>query len=223
MLPQQEAQAILQRYFTIMASVNQAQAVLVAVSKSQSHEAMAVLAKAGHKHFGENYWQEAQEKMLMLRDFPIIWHFIGRIQHNKVESIAQHFDWVHSVDSAELINAMSIARATVGSPLKVCLQVNISQEPKKGGVNPQNMLELADKVAAEPQLSLRGLMAIPDVNGAREKDFAVMHKLWIDLKQKHASVDTLSLGMSADYLQALEAGATMVRIGQGIFGARDRN
>ncbi|HEY1036537.1 MAG TPA: YggS family pyridoxal phosphate-dependent enzyme [Pseudoxanthomonas sp.] len=197
--------------------------VLLAVSKLQPASAVAELARAGQRAFGENYVQEAQAKIGELGDMGLEWHLIGHLQSNKAELAAQLFDWVQTVDRHKLVGALSRYRPSGRAPLNVLVQVNIDDEDSKHGCRPDEVAALADAIAAEPRLRLRGLMAIPAPHRdtARRIDaFRRMQALQDQLATKHPGVDTLSMGMSEDYALAVAHGATMVRIGTALFGAR---
>lgn len=196
---------------------------LLAVSKLQPASAVAELARAGQRAFGENYVQEAQAKIGELADMGLEWHLIGHLQSNKAELAAQLFDWVQTVDRHKLVGALSRYRPSGRAPLNVLVQVNIDDEDSKHGCGPDEVAALADAIAAEPRLRLRGLMAIPapHPDTARRIDaFRRMQALQDQLAAKHPGVDTLSMGMSEDYALAVAHGATMVRIGTALFGAR---
>ena len=196
---------------------------LLAVSKLQPASAVAELARAGQRAFGENYVQEAQAKIGELAGMDLEWHLIGHLQSNKAELAAQLFDWVQTVDRHKLIGALSRYRPADRAPLNVLVQVNIDDEASKHGCRPDEVAGLAEAIAAEPRLRLRGLMAIPapHPDTARRIDaFRRMQALQDQLAAKHPGVDTLSMGMSEDYALAVAHGATMVRIGTALFGAR---
>lgn len=197
---------------------------LLAVSKTFPPTAVRLAHAAGQTAFGENYVQEALEKMDALRDLPLEWHFIGPIQSNKTRDIAARFDWVHSVDRHKIAARLSAQRPATLPPLNVCLQVNISGEASKSGVEPAALPELAAAVAPLPGLKLRGLMAIPapsDDPAAQRQSFARLRELLQDLKLRGLALDTLSMGMSHDFPAAIAEGATIVRIGSAIFGQRN--
>ena len=204
--------------------VNQnGEVMLLAVSKAQSAEKLREAWDAGQTRFGENYLQEALYKKAELADLKIEWHFIGPIQSNKTQLIAQHFSWVHGVDRLKIAQRLNDARSADLPPLEICLQVNISGEDSKSGVAPNELLELAETVSALPKLTLRGLMTIPeptDDETVQRQQFKQMRVLLNDLKKEGVVLDTLSMGMSSDYKIAIEEGATSVRIGSAIFGAR---
>jgi len=196
---------------------------LLAVSKLHPASAVAELARAGQRAFGENYVQEAQAKIGELGGMGLEWHLIGHLQSNKAELAAQCFDWVQTVDRHKLIGALSRYRPSDRAPLNVLVQVNIDDEASKHGCHPGEVAALVDAIAAEPRLRLRGLMAIPAPHaeaGRRIEAFRRMQALQEALAAKHPGVDTLSMGMSDDYTLAIAHGATMVRIGTALFGAR---
>ncbi len=196
---------------------------LLAVSKTFPADAVREAYRCGQSAFGENYLQEALEKIEALQDLPIEWHFIGPIQSNKTRAIAENFDWVHSVDRLKIAERLSDQRPPHLPPLNVCLQVNVSGEESKSGAVPGEVVELAQKIARLPRLKLRGLMAIPaPAAGAPQRaPFAQMRSLLVQLNAAGLALDTLSMGMSDDYEAAIQEGATIVRIGSAIFGARD--
>jgi PLP dependent protein len=196
---------------------------LVAVSKLQPAAAIRSLVALGQRHFGENYVQEALAKQRELDLANLQWHLIGPLQSNKCRDVARHFDWVQTVDRAKLVPLLARERPPERAPLNVLIQVNISDETSKSGCASNEVAALADLVVVEPRLRLRGLMAIPapwpDPN-RRRQDFAAMHALFLEFRAQHAQVDTLSMGMSDDFALAIGEGATMVRIGSALFGAR---
>jgi pyridoxal phosphate enzyme (YggS family) len=202
---------------------------LVAVSKTFPAEAVIAAAAGGQADFGENYVQEAIAKIARVRELaPLLalrWHFIGPIQSNKTRDIAEHFDWVQSVDRLKVAQRLSQQRPAGCEPLNVLLQVNISGEASKSGLAPEDVAALASAVAALPNLALRGLMAIPEpaAGGAPPaQSLRAMKHLFDELRQQHPQCDTLSLGMTADLEAAVAAGSTMVRVGTAIFGERER-
>jgi pyridoxal phosphate enzyme (YggS family) len=198
---------------------------LLAVSKTFGPDAVREAHAAGQRAFGENYIQEAVEKIALLADLPLEWHCIGPIQSNKTRLVAQHFDWAHSVDRLKVAQRLSEQRPSGKPPLQVCLQVNIDGGPTKAGVAPQDVLALAREVALLPNLRLRGLMTIPEpVEGASAQQ-AVHERaaaLFRELCVSGLALDTLSMGMTADLEAAIAAGSTMVRVGTAIFGGRPR-
>lgn len=201
---------------------------LLAVSKTFGADAVIDAAGGGQQAFGENYLQEALDKMATVRaqrsDLQLEWHFIGPIQSNKTRAIAEHFDWVHSVDRQKIAQRLSDQRPAHLPPLNVCLQVNVSGEASKSGVPPEEVAAVAKAIAAMPRLRLRGLMAIPEPedDAARQRaPFKKMHELFTQLQNDGLQLDTLSMGMSADMPAAIAEGATIVRIGSAIFGTRN--
>ena len=196
---------------------------ILAVAKTKPAEAVARLADAGQLAFGENYVQEAVGKIRALAGRGLEWHLIGHLQSNKAREAAQYFDWVQTVDRPKLVAALAAHRPPELNPLNVLIQVNPDAEEGKGGCTPGQVPELAAAIAGQPRLRLRGLMAIPEpLPGLddRREAFALMAKLYASLQSQFRGVDTLSMGMSADYPLAIAEGATMVRIGTALFGAR---
>lgn len=196
---------------------------LIAASKKQSPEKIQAAFQAGVSAFGENYLQEALKKMGALATLPIEWHFIGRIQHNKIKKIAEHFDWVQSVADIDTAVRLNKARPMLLPPLNICIEVNISHEKTKAGIAINHVIELADTCRALKHLRLRGLMSIP----AKSLDFDLnrkaFHKLQVIanvLRDHGISIDTLSMGMSSDFEAAIAEGSTMIRIGEMLFGKR---
>ncbi|HEV7815316.1 MAG TPA: YggS family pyridoxal phosphate-dependent enzyme [Janthinobacterium sp.] len=201
---------------------------LLAVSKTFSHEAVLEAVRAGQTAFGENYLQEALDKIAALAarlpETPLEWHFIGPIQSNKTRPIAEHFSWVHTVEREKIALRLSEQRPDGLAPLNICLQVNISGEASKSGAAPAALAELAHQVAALPKLRLRGLMAIPEPAAGFDQQrsaFRRLRRLYEALRADGLALDTLSMGMSADMRAAIVEGATIVRVGSAIFGARD--
>ncbi|MCP3750053.1 YggS family pyridoxal phosphate-dependent enzyme [Pseudomonas sp. SBB6] len=194
---------------------------LLAVSKTKPAAAVREAFAAGVRDVGENYLQEALNKQGELTDLPLTWHFIGPIQSNKTRAIAEHFDWVHSVDRLKIAQRLSEQRPDHLAALNICLQVNVSGEASKSGCTPEELPALASTIAALPRLRLRGLMAIPeptDDEAAQQAAFARVRQLQASLG---LDLDTLSMGMSHDLEAAIAQGATWVRIGTALFGARD--
>lgn len=194
---------------------------LLAVSKTHPASAVAALAAAGQRDFGENYLQEALDKMTELAALDLEWHFIGPIQTNKTRSIAERFAWVHSVDRLKIAERLSAQRPDDLPPLNICLEVNIDREPSKHGFDENELADVAQAIATLPRLRLRGLMAIP----APATDFATQRQPFARLRQwaerlHIAGLDTLSMGMSDDLEAAIAEGATLVRIGTALFGLR---
>ena len=196
---------------------------LLAVSKTWPASDVRCAAACGQRAFGENYAQEALEKILATADLPLEWHFIGPLQSNKTRLIAEHFAWVHSVDRLKIAERLSAQRPPSLPPLQVCIQVNVSGEASKSGCAPDAARELCLAVAALPGLQLRGLMAIPEATEdpvAQRAPFRRLRELLLDLQTAGLPVDTLSMGMSHDLEAAVAEGATIVRIGTAIFGQR---
>lgn len=197
---------------------------LLAVSKTFGPEAVRQAHAAGQTAFGENYIQEAVDKMATLADLPLQWHCIGPIQSNKTRLVAEHFAWAQTVDRLKIAQRLSEQRPPRLPPLQVCLQVNVDGGATKSGVAPQEALDLARAVAALPRLRLRGLMCIPDPQpdfAATRAVFLRARALYEQLRAAGLALDTLSMGMSGDLEAAIEAGSTMVRVGTAIFGGRD--
>jgi pyridoxal phosphate enzyme (YggS family) len=196
---------------------------LLAVSKKKPAAAVRGVAALGQHAFGENYVQEALTKQRELADLKLEWHLIGPLQSNKCREVAQNFDWLQSLDREKLIAPLNRFRAAGAPPLNVLIQVNIDDEASKSGCAPDQINALAQKIIAAPLLKLRGLMAIPEPSPdmhKRRTAFRRMHELFDDLRREHAPIDTLSMGMSEDFQLAIEEGATMVRVGTAVFGAR---
>ena len=199
---------------------------LLAVSKAHPAEKIREAHAAGQHLFGENYLQEALDKQAQLADLDIEWHFVGPIQSNKTQAIAQHFDWVHGVDRLKIAERLSAARPEDMQPLQICIQINVSGETNKSGVPPEEAYPLAAAIARLPRIKLRGLMSIPaptpDITLQR-KQFGLVRDVLEKLKEQlpdTLGLDTLSMGMSEDFSAAIAEGATIVRIGSAIFGAR---
>lgn len=202
-----------------------AEITVMAVSKTQTAEAVMTAAAAGMQHFGENYLQEALEKIHKCQEKNLIWHFIGPIQSNKTRAIAENFAWVHSIDRAKILRRLAEQRPVDAEPLNICLQVNISGESTKSGISPTQLSELVALAQELPRLRLRGLMAIPAPSKEFEDQRAACETLAVLFRQAKADspqMDTLSMGMSADMEAAIAAGSTMLRIGTAIFGQRQR-
>lgn len=197
--------------------------LLLAVSKTFPAEAVRTAADAGQRHFGENYAQEGVEKLGLLANRDLVWHFIGPVQSNKTRPIAQCFQWVHTVEREKIARRLSDQRDPGLPPLQVCLEVNVSGEGSKSGVAPDEVFGLAEAVAQMPGLRLRGLMAIPEPTpdeALQRTRFAQLRDLLHSLERRGHDVDTLSMGMSADLEAAVMEGATIVRVGTAIFGER---
>jgi pyridoxal phosphate enzyme (YggS family) len=205
---------------------NPSDIALLAVSKTFGPDAVLEAYAAGQRAFGENYLQEALEKVAALKDRApdIEWHFIGPLQSNKTRPVAEHFSWVHSVDRLKIAQRLSEQRPPGLAPLNICLQVNVSGEASKSGCAPHDLPALAHAVAALPNLRLRGLMAIPEpaaTEAAQRLPLRALRMLAEQMRGDGLALDTLSMGMSADLAAAVAEGATMVRIGSAIFGERD--
>ena len=198
---------------------------LLAVSKTFAAGEVRAAYTAGQREFGENYVQEAMEKIAALSTLPLIWHFIGPIQSNKTRAIAEHFDWVHSVAREKIALRLAQARPQALAPLDICLQVNVSGERSKSGVAPDEVRPLAEAVRALPRLRLRGLMAVPEPGDDIElqrRRFSGLRLLLGQLNSAGFGLDTLSMGMSQDLEAAVMEGSTIVRVGTAIFGERVR-
>jgi PLP dependent protein len=196
---------------------------LLAVSKSQSSDKLRAAYLAGQRTFGENYVQEAINKQAELSDLAIEWHFIGPIQSNKTALIAQHFDWVHSVDRLKIAQRLNEVRSQNAVPLNICIQINSSDEDSKSGVDIGSTAILAKEIMTMPNLKLRGLMAIPAPTkdlAKQRAQFKIVADAFKHLQQQGFALDTLSIGMSDDYVAAIQEGATIVRIGSALFGSR---
>ncbi|WP_220718828.1 YggS family pyridoxal phosphate-dependent enzyme [Agarivorans litoreus] len=202
---------------------------LLAVSKTKPLSDIAAAYLAGQRSFGENYVQEGVNKIIesqqqsWLKD-PIEWHFIGPLQSNKTRLVAEHFDWMQTLERAKIADRLAAQRPSNMAPLQVCIQVNISQEPAKSGVLLEDVFALAAHIAKQPALTLRGLMAIPQKLEQGQElaaQFAAMQQKFGELQQQYSSVDTLSMGMSGDMQMAINNGSTMVRVGSAIFGQRN--
>jgi hypothetical protein len=193
------------------------------VCKSQPAEIVRAAARAGLSEFGESYVQEALGKIEALRDLPLTWHFVGKIQTNKTRDIAENFAWVHGIDRLRIAERLSGQRPFHAPALNICLQVSVGAEASKGGVAPSEVPALAAQVAALPRLRLRGLMCIPPADAdtaAQRRRFAELSELLASLNAGGTHLDTLSMGMSADLEAAIFEGATIVRVGTALFGAR---
>jgi hypothetical protein len=196
---------------------------ILAVAKKHPAEKIREAYGAGLRDFGENGVQEALDKQQQLSDLDICWHFIGGIQSNKTRDLATHFHWVQSVDRVKVLNRLSAQRPADQSALNICLQVNIDREPQKSGVLPEGVAELAAQAARAPRIRLRGLMAMPRVSDdpAQTRDsFRRVRELFEMLRGQGFTLDTLSMGMSADLEAAVQEGSTLVRIGTDLFGPR---
>ena len=195
---------------------------LLAVSKTHPSESLREMYQAGQRAFGENYLQEALDKIENLNDLDIEWHFIGHVQRNKTKHLAASFAWVHGVDRLIIAERLSGQREVSQVPLNICLQVNIDAQDTKDGCQPNEVAELVKRISQLPQLKLRGLMVIPAPNNTQA--FSDAKQLFEQVKSEHAHPedwDTLSMGMSGDMTEAIATGSTMVRVGTALFGARD--
>lgn len=200
--------------------------LLLAVSKQQSIAAIREVFHLGITHFGENYFQEAQKKIQALNDLPLCWHFIGPIQSNKTKGIATSFSWVHSINRLKVAQQLNQYRPANLALLNVCLQINLVNEISKSGIPAENAAELALAISQLPNLKLRGLMTIPPPQKDSQEQYHLFNKLKQLLQSLNQelglNMDTLSMGMSDDLVPAIKAGATIVRIGQAIFGERQK-
>ncbi|NNH77661.1 YggS family pyridoxal phosphate-dependent enzyme [Acinetobacter sp. ANC 5380] len=195
---------------------------LLAVSKTHPSESLREMYQTGQRAFGENYLQEALDKIETLNDLDIEWHFIGHVQRNKTKHLASSFEWVHGVDRLIIAERLSSQREATQAPLNICLQVNIDAQETKDGCQPNEVAELVQNISQLPHLKLRGLMVIPAPHNSQA--FADAKQLFDTVKKEHAHPedwDTLSMGMSGDMVEAIAAGSTMVRVGTALFGARD--
>jgi PLP dependent protein len=200
-----------------------ASVTLVAVTKSKPAESLRAAATAGVTDFGENYLQEAVSKMDQLGSVAAHWHFIGAVQSNKTRAIAERFEWVHSIDRLSVARRLSEQRPFHAPPLNLCIQVALVPEPTKGGIEPRHLAELALRTAELPRVRLRGLMCVPPPQPDAQTERSVFSRLRIlldDLNALGLNLDTLSMGMSADFESAIAEGSTHVRIGTAIFGSR---
>jgi len=198
---------------------------VIGASKTRTPETVREAYESGLHHFGENYLQEALEKITALADLALCWHFIGPIQSNKTRAIAENFSWVHSVERLKIARRLSEQRPAQLPPLQICLQVNISSEDSKSGVSPDALPGLVEDIKALPQITLRGLMAIPAATGDKQRQlqpFCQMRQLMQQLQPICPTIDTLSMGMSGDLEAAIAQGSTMIRVGTDIFGPRNR-
>ena len=196
---------------------------LVAVSKKKSHELIEIALNNGIKNFGENYAQELREKSSLIKSKKIIWHFIGPIQSNKLKIIANHADWVHSLEREKTIKKLDIECKKINKTINACLQVNISNEKSKSGCNPNDLIDLANLVESMENINLKGIMALPDITLIKEERDKSMKKV-VDLSSKLKSfyprADRISLGTTSDYQDAIIHGSNILRIGESIFGKR---
>jgi pyridoxal phosphate enzyme (YggS family) len=201
--------------------------VLLAVSKKQNISAIQTAYQCGITHMGENYVQEAIPKILALHNEitrpPITWHFIGHIQRNKTKHIAEHFDWVHSIDHALIARRLAEQRPTHLPPLQVCIQLKLSREPSKSGIAIDSLESLISHIQTFPSLQLRGIMAHPEPSddiATQKKDCQAYADIVHDLQKQYTTIDTLSMGTSLDFIAAIESGSTLLRLGTVLFGQR---
>lgn len=211
------------RFFEKKSNRDENSVQLIAVSKTKPIADIAEAIAAGQRGFGENYVQEGVEKVSHFNDKSLTWHFIGPLQSNKSRQVAEHFDWVHTIDRLKIAKRLNEQRGVYQQPLQVLIQVNISGEDSKSGVLPTDAMSLAKEIASFERLTLRGLMTIgvktDDVDVINQQ-FSTMNELLSQLKTQYTTVDTLSMGMSSDIEHAINNGSTMVRVGSAIFGAR---
>ena len=196
--------------------------ILIGASKAQTIDSIREAYESGLTHFGENYLQEAEEKIENLSK-DLVWHFIGSIQSRKAKRIAEIFDWVHTVDSVKVAMKLNNARPKSRGFLNVCLQINIDNEENKSGLDLKEIDSLIEQTKALENLKIRGLMVIPRPREALEEQkeiFGMVKNIFLALNEKGNNFDTLSMGMSSDYAAAIQEGATMIRVGTGIFGPR---
>ncbi len=197
---------------------------LLAVSKKKPAEAVLEAYSAGQRDFGENFVQEGLDKIAAVGRDDAIWHFIGHLQSNKTKAVSEHFQWVHTIDRLKIARRLSVQRPRHAGDLNVCIEVNIDAEDSKSGVSPAEVADLAAAVAELPGLRLRGLMCLPAIRTDFEQQrqpFARLRALMESLNRSGMQMDTLSMGMTADYAAAIREGATIVRVGTAIFGARE--
>lgn len=202
------------------------QVQLIAVSKTKPSEAISACVNSGHKSFGENYLQEAMEKIQALNHLELDWHFIGDLQSNKTKEVAENFNWFHTLHRDKIARRLNTQRPEQLAPLNICIEVNIDEEASKSGISASQVLDFAATLIDYKNLKLRGLMCIPRPRNNFEQDrevFARMKKLFLSLQKAYPQeqIDSLSMGMSGDLEAAIAEGATMVRIGTQIFGERD--
>lgn len=211
------------RFFEKKSNRDENSVQLIAVSKTKPVEDITEAITAGQRDFGENYVQEGVEKVTHFNDKSLTWHFIGPLQSNKSRQVAEHFDWVHTIDRLKIAKRLNEQRGVYQQPLQVLIQVNISGEDSKSGVLPTEVMSLAKEIVSFERLTLRGLMTIgvktDDVDVINQQ-FSTMNELLTQLKTQYTTVDTLSMGMSSDIEHAINKGSTMVRVGSAIFGAR---
>ena len=197
---------------------------LLAVSKTKPVELIVTAYQAGQSDFGENYLQEAESKIEQLKHLDICWHFIGRIQSNKTRNIASQFDWVHALSSLKHARRLSDQRPEQLQDLNVCIQINLTGESSKGGINAEALPELLEQIEKLPRIKVRGLMTMPRADSSESEQkvvFSQLRQLLEDMQQQGHAMDTLSMGMSGDMAAAICEGSTIVRIGTAIFGTRN--
>lgn len=219
-------QSIQQRLNQAAQACHQPAPCLLAVSKKQPISAIQQLYQLGQRHFGESYWQEAGPKINQLSDLVIEWHFIGPLQSNKTRPIAESFQWVHSIDRLKIAQRLNEQRPESLPSLNVCLQINPDQESTKSGISIEDTHKLASAIARLPHLRLRGLMCIPKVRSDIHEQRQAFHKVALLQKQLNEAgftLDTLSMGMTGDMEAAIQEGSTIIRVGTGIFGDRQKN
>ena len=189
---------------------------LITVSKNQSYEKIIELKRLGQNDFGENYVDEAYEKNIKISDTSISWHFIGKVQSNKIKKICTLFDWIHTVSSSQHAIKINDSCNTLNKTMNICIQINIDSEDSKNGIMLDEYDNLSSSIENLSNIKLRGIMAIPKAGNDSTEAFSKMYKLY----KKHLNLDTLSMGMSSDFISAIENGSNMLRIGQEIFGKR---
>ncbi len=194
---------------------------IVAISKQHPASSIATVHRAGVEHFGESYVQEALPKIAALAGSRLTWHFVGKLQANKTRQVAEAFDWVHTVDRVKIAERLSEQRSPFAEPLNVLIQVNQGGDAQRSGARLQDVAELARAIAVLPRLKLRGLMTLPPQSDSPARWFAELAALRASLEGAGVSLDSLSMGMSGDFEDAIAAGATHVRIGTAIFGRRE--
>lgn len=223
---QSNINATLQRIISASEEKRLTPPILLAISKMRPSADLATAYEAGIRHFGENYLQEALEKIVALRAYPIEWHFTGPIQSNKTRAVAENFSWVHTLDRKKIAQRLNDQRPEKLGKLKVCLQVNVDREVSKSGLMPESVAQLAEEISLLPNLELKGLMVIPQAgvdNAQRQRAFQSLSRMLAELKKKYPQMDTLSMGMSGDLELAIAEGATIVRVGTAIFGPRTKS
>lgn len=222
---QSNINATLQRISRASKEKKLASPILLVISKTRPASDLVAAYEAGIRHFGENYLQEALEKIAALRSYPIEWHFTGPIQSNKTRAVAENFSWVHTLDRKKIAQRLNDQRPEKLGKLKVCLQVNVDREASKSGLMPESVAQLAEEISLLPNLELKGLMVIPQAgvdNAQRQRAFQRLSRMLAELKKTYPQMDTLSMGMSGDLELAIAEGATIVRVGTAIFGPRTK-